>query len=254
MGEHSPVTVDGQTAVVIGGTSGIGRRLALGFASDGADVVASSRSADAVEATAAELRDAGAATVERTCDVTDGASLEALREAVASALGEPDTLVISAGAITRETVTEVSDEEWDRVLDVQLDGVRRAIGAFAPAMTGGSIITISSMTAQTGMPELAAYTAAKGGVEALTRAAAKELGPETRVNAIAPGFFITPQNRDTYAEGTERREQIEERAAMNRVGETEELVGAAVYLASAAASYTTGEVLTVDGGFQHSAF
>lgn len=254
MSDYSPVTVEGQRAVVIGGTSGIGKSISLGFAADGADVVASSRGDAAVAETAAQLRDRGADTIEQPCDVTDADTLETLRDAVISSMGGVDTLVVSAGAIGRQRVTDVTDEEWDRVLDVQLDGVRRAIATFAPAIREGSIVTISSMTAQVGMPEVAAYSAAKGGVEALTRAAAKELGPAVRVNAIAPGFFITPQNRDTYAEGTERRRLIEERTAMDRVGETEELVGAAIYLASDAAAYTTGEVLTVDGGFQDSAF
>jgi NAD(P)-dependent dehydrogenase (short-subunit alcohol dehydrogenase family) len=254
MDEYTPVSVEGKTAVVIGGTSGIGRSIALGFAEDGADVVASSRGEEAVSETAAELRDRGADTIERTCDVTDAGSIAALREETEAALGEVDALVLSAGAVNRETVTEVSEAEWDRVLDVQLDGVRRAIAEFAPEMDGGSIVTISSMTATLGLPNLAAYTAAKGGVEALTRAAAKELGPDVRVNAIAPGFFVTELNRETYAEGTERRERIDERTAMGRVGETEELIGAAIYLASDAAAYTTGDVLTVDGGFASSAF
>jgi len=252
--EYTPVSVEGKTAVVIGGTSGIGRSIAYGFAQDGADVVASSRREAAVSETAAELRERGAETVELTCDVTEPETLSALREGTEAALGEVDALVVSAGATNRKTVTEVSEEEWDRVLDVQLDGTRRAIAEFAPAMDAGSIVTISSMTATVGLPNLAAYTAAKGGVEALTRAAAKELGPDVRVNAIAPGFFITELNRETYAEGTERRERVDERTAMGRVGETEELIGAAIYLASDAAAYTTGEVLTVDGGFASSAF
>jgi len=254
MDAYTPVSVAGKTAVVIGGTSGIGRSIAHGFAEDGADVVASSRREEAVSETAAELRERGADTVELTCDVTDPDSLAALREETEAALGEVDALVVSAGAMNRETVVDVSEEEWDRVLDVQLDGTRRAIAEFAPAMDGGSIVTISSMTATLGLPNLAAYTAAKGGVEALTRAAATELGPDVRVNAIAPGFFLTELNRETYAEGTERRQLVDERTAMGRVGETEELIGAAIYLASDAAAYTTGEVLTVDGGFASSGF
>jgi NAD(P)-dependent dehydrogenase (short-subunit alcohol dehydrogenase family) len=138
---------------------------------------------------------------------------------------------------------------------VALDGVRKVTQAMAPAMNeGGSIINISSMAARLAMANLPAYSAAKGGVEAFTRASAKELAPEIRVNAIAPGFVITPQNAETYAEGTDKRAEIAERTPLGRVGDREEIVGAAVYLASDAASYVTGEVLTVDGGFGDSAF
>jgi NAD(P)-dependent dehydrogenase (short-subunit alcohol dehydrogenase family) len=150
-------------------------------------------------------------------------------------------------------VIDVTEEEWDRVLDVALDGVRRVIAAFAPAMETGSVTTISSLTGRMAFAEAAAYTAAKGGVDALTRAAATELAPSIRVNAIAPGFVITPQNRETYAEGTEKRRRIDERTPMGRVADRGEIVGAAVYLASDAAAYTTGEVVTVDGGFRPSA-
>ena len=256
MYDHTPVTVADETVVVIGGTSGIGEAIALGFAADGADVVATSRTADAVEETAADLRELGADTVEVTSDVTDRESLRALRDATVDALGGVDALVTSQGAIARARVDEVSDAEWDRVTDVALDGTYRAIQAFADPLAagdGGSVVTISSLTARLAMADLAPYAAAKGGVEALTRAAAKELAPAVRVNAVAPGFVVTPQNEDTYAEGTEKRTRIDERTPMGRVAEREEVVGAALYLASDAASFTTGEVLTVDGGFADSA-
>ena len=118
---------------------------------------------------------------------------------------------------------------------------------------GGSIINVSSLAARLALANAPAYSAAKGGVEAFTRASAKELGAEIRVNAIAPGFVITPQNAETYAEGTEKRRKIDERTPLGRVAECEEMVGAALFLASDAASYVTGEVLTVDGGFADSA-
>jgi NAD(P)-dependent dehydrogenase (short-subunit alcohol dehydrogenase family) len=271
---EQPVTVAGKRAVVIGGTSGIGEAIALGFAADGADVVASSRTPERVAETAAEVRERGAETVEATCDVTDRDSLVALRDETVDALGGVDVLVVSASAISRTPLAEITDAEFDHVLDVQLDGVYRALQAFAPALrvvdgidesadradapapvgeSAGSVIAISSLAAQLSMADLPAYSAAKGGTDALVRAAAKELGPAIRVNAIAPGFFLTDQNRETYAEGTEKRARIDERTPLGRVGETEELVGAATYLASDAASYTTGEVLTVDGGFARSA-
>jgi len=252
--DHTPVTVDGERAVVVGGTSGIGQAIALGFASEGADVIATSRSMERVDETAAALEDRGADTRRVTCDVTDGESLDDLRDAAVEAFGGVDIVVSSQGAISRETVRDIDDDEWDRVLDIALDGVRRVTQTLVPAMdSGGSIINISSLAASLSMANLPAYSAAKGGVDAFTRAAAKELAPEIRVNAIAPGFVITPQNADVYAEGTEKRERIDERAPMGRVAERDEIVGAATYLASDAASYVTGECITVDGGFADSA-
>jgi len=253
--EHTPVSVGGKRAVVIGGTSGIGQAIALGFASEGADVVATSRTEDAVQETADAIEDRGAETVRITCDVTDADSLAAVREATVDAFGGIDVVVASQGAIARTSVRDATDDEWEFVTDVALDGVRKVIQTFAPAMAeGGSIVTISSLAARLAMADLSAYSAAKGGVEALTRVSAKELAPEIRVNAIAPGYVITPQNADTYAEGSEKRKPIDDRAPLGRVAEREEIVGAAVYLASDAASYVTGEVLTVDGGFADSTF
>lgn len=253
--EHTPITVEGKRTVVVGGTSGIGQAIALGFASEGADVVATSRREEKVEETAAMIEDRGADTARVTCDVTDADSLDRVRETTEAEFGGIDVVVASQGAISRESVEDISDEDWDFVTDVALDGVRRVTQAFAPAMDdGGSVINISSLAASLAMANLPAYSAAKGGVEAFTRASAKELSPAVRVNAIAPGFVITPQNADTYAEGTEKRERIDDRTPMGRVAEREEIVGATVYLASDAASYVTGEVITVNGGFADSAF
>jgi len=252
--EHSPVSVEGKRAVVVGGTSGIGEAIAMGFAADGADVIATSRGEAAVEETADQLEELGAETARVTSDVTDSDSLDRLREVAEGELGGVDVVIPSQGAISRDTVVGISDSEWDRVLDVQLDGVRRVVQALVPAMDdGGSVVTISSLAARLAMADLPAYAAAKGGVEAFTRAAAKELAPDVRVNAVAPGFVITPQNEETYAPGTEKRERIDGRTPMGRVAEREEVVGAAIYLASDAASFTTGDVVTVDGGFAPSA-
>jgi NAD(P)-dependent dehydrogenase (short-subunit alcohol dehydrogenase family) len=252
--EHTPVTVSGKRAVVVGGTSGIGQAIALGYASEGADVVATSRSEDAVAKTADAVEAHGAETIRATCDVTDPDSLEAVRDATVDAFGGLDVVVASQGAISRESILEISESDWNFVMDVALDGVRRITQVMAPAMETGAIVNISSLTARLAMADLPAYTAAKGGVEAFTRASAKELAPDIRANAIAPGFVITPQNEDTYAEGTEKRATIDDRTPLGRVADREEIVGAAIYLASDAASYVTGEVLTVDGGFADSAF
>lgn len=250
---HMPVSVADKRIVVVGGTSGLGKAMAVGYAADGANVIASSRGESAVEETADLLEEHGAETARITCDVTNRDSLEALRQTAEAELGGIDAVVASQGAISREPLLEIGDEDWEFVMSVALDGVRRVTQTFAPAMEEGSIINISSLTARLAMADLSAYTAAKGGVEALTRASAKELAPDIRVNAIAPGFFITPQNEETYAEGTEKRRKLDERTPLGRVGDREELIGAAIYLASDASSFVTGEVLTVDGGFADSA-
>lgn len=251
--EHTPMSVSDRQVVVVGGTSGIGQAIALGFGSEGADVIATSRSEEKVETTATALEERGVTTTRITCDVTESATLERVRETAIEELGGIDTVVISQGAISRESVLGIDDADWDRVTDVALDGVRRVTQTFGQAMDDGAIINISSLTARLSMANLPAYSAAKGGVEAFTRAAAKELAPEIRVNAIAPGFVITPQNAETYADGTDKRERIDRRTPLGRVAEREEIVGGAIFLASDAASYITGEVLTIDGGFATSA-
>ncbi|MFB6256926.1 MAG: SDR family NAD(P)-dependent oxidoreductase [Haloplanus sp.] len=252
--EHTPVTVAGKRAVVIGGTSGIGRALARGFAADGADVVATSRGAESVAETAAGLRELGAETIEATCDVTDRESLVDLRDATVDALGGIDVLIASQSAISRSSLSDGTEEEWRTVFDVQLDGTYRATRIFAERMDEGSIIPISSVSNGLAIPNLVPYTTAKGGIDAFTRAVAAELGPEIRVNAIRPGFVRTEQTGGTYDEGTDRHAEIARRTTTGRLADPGEIVGAAIYLASDAASYTNGTVLTVDDGFTHGAF
>ena len=252
--DHQPVTVADRTAVVVGGTSGIGRAIALGFAEEGADVIAASRTAENVERTAGEIRDRGAETVEVTCDVTDRESVRELRDVAIDAFGSVDVLVNSPSHIARASVTDASEAEWERVFDVQLHGTFRATQLFAERMDEGAMINIASGSAQLAIPNLAAYTAAKGGVDSFTRAAAVELGPEIRVNAVRPGFVVTGQTEGTYTDGEPRYEVIKDRTTNERLGEPEEMVGAAIYLASDAASYTTGEIVTVDDGFIDATF
>ena len=251
---HTPVSVAGKTAVVIGGTSGIGRGIARAFAADGADVIATSRTTEHVSETAEELRNLGGETVEATCDVTDRDSLIALCDAAFDAFEHVDVLVNSPGAIARQGLRDLTEAEWNRVLDVQLTGVFRATQVFAGRMMRGSVVNVASLSSHTSMRNLVAYSAAKGGVEAFTRTAARELAPDIRVNAIRPGFIETAQTADTYDEDSDRYRRITERAAAGRIGTPDDVAGAAIYLASDAAQYTTGAMLTVDGGFETGAF
>lgn len=250
-----PVTVEGKNAVVIGGTSGIGRAIALGFAADGADVITTSRSEEKVAEAAAEIREFGAETAEVTCDVTDRSSVEELCEVAIDALGSIDVLVNSAGGNISKPLMEITDEDWRTVIDTQLTGVFYATQTFAESMDeGSSIINVSSFTTIGAMRRVPAYAAAKGGVDTFTRIAAKELGPDIRVNAVRPGFILTPLTAEGFAEGTNRHEEVRDRTYFSRIGRPEEITGAAIYLASDAATYTTGDIITIDGGFAHSAF
>lgn len=251
---YEPVTVDGKTAVVVGGTSGIGRAIALAFAEEGANVVPTSRTEERVAATAAEVRERGSEALEAICDVTDRDSLESLADATTDRFGGVDVVVNSSSAIARSSVSDVTDEEWDHVLDVQLTGVHRTVQTFANRTELESVVNIASLSSVLGIDGLAAYSTAKGGIDGYTHAAAKDLGPDVRVNAVRPGFIATAQTADAYAEGSHRYERVTSRAPSGRIGRPEDVAGAVVYLASDAASYVTGETITIDGGFTPSAF
>lgn len=247
------VTVEGKNAVVIGGTSGIGRAIAHDFAKDGADVVVTSRDPESVAKVASELRELGATTTEVTCDVTERESMEELYEASADALGGVDILVNSAGAVAQASVTEMDEADWARDIDVCLTGVFRACQVFGREMDTGSIVNISSMSADQAREERPSYCAAKSGLNGLTRAASADLAPEVRVNAIAPGFVKTEMAGPKLEEGSAFRETVDARTPMGRVATPDEISGAAIYLGSDAASFTTGEIITVDGGYDDSA-
>ncbi len=242
----------GRVAIVLGGTSGIGRALVDGLVDAGADVVASSRRQAEVDATALAIEQRGKRTLRLATDVTDRASLEALRAAALAAFGKVDILVNCAGYTRRRPTLEVDDGEWNGILDTNLSGTFRACQVFGAAMLErgyGRIVNIASLAAFVGLYEVAAYAASKAGVAALTRALAVEWGARgVLVNAIAPGVFRTALNQDLL-DGTERGREFKLRTPLGRFGRVEELAGAAVFLASEAASFVNGEVLVVDGGF-----
>ena len=249
---YRPLDLEGRVAVVVGGTTGIGRALAVGLAQAGADVVASARGADNLEAAAAEIEALGRRTLRVASDVTDRASLDALRNAVVGGLGRVDILVNCAGRTRRTPTLDVSDAEWDGILDTNLTGTLRACQAFGRTMLErgyGRIINIASLASFVALFEVAAYAASKAAVASLTRSLAIEWGPHgVCVNAIAPGVFRTALNRELL-DGTPRGQEFLMRTPMRRFGRLDELVGAAVFLASESASFVNGEVLAVDGGF-----
>ena len=240
----------GRVAVVVGGTSGIGRALALGLAMAGADVVATGRRRDLVGSVAQDIAALGRRTVEMAADVDNAASLIALRDACLRALGTVDILVAAAGVTKRVPTLQMRDEDWARIIDTNLTGVMRACQIFGAPMVEqqrGRIITIASIASFVGLHEVAAYTASKAGVAGLTRALAVEWAPHgVTVNAIAPGVFETDLNRELLKSG--RGQEFLTRTPMKRFGRVEELVGAAVFLASDASSFMTGQLVAVDGG------
>jgi NAD(P)-dependent dehydrogenase (short-subunit alcohol dehydrogenase family) len=243
--------LSGRVAIVVGGTSGIGRAIALGLAAAGADVVTTGRRPDFVEKAAAEIKGLGRRTLTQCADVSDTPSLEALREACLREFSQIDILVAAAGVTKRVPTLEMAEADWQRILDTNLTGVLRACQVFGAPMVEqgrGRIITIGSLASFVGLHEVAAYTASKAAVAGLTRALAIEWAPHgVTVNAIAPGVFQTDLNRALWASG--RGQEFLVRTPMKRFGKVEELVGAAVFLASDASSFVTGQLLAVDGGF-----
>ena len=244
--------LNGRVAVVLGGTSGIGRALVDGLVEAGADVVASSRQQAQVDATAVAIENQGKKTLRVTSDVKDSRSLRALRDAAIEAFGKVDILVNCAGYTQRRPTLDLDESEWLGILDTNLTGTLRACQVFGAHMLErgyGRIINIASLASFVGLYEVAAYAASKAGVAALTRQLAVEWGSRgVLVNAIAPGVFRTALNQDLL-DGTERGQEFKMRTPLGRFGRVEELAGAAVFLASEAASFVNGEVLVVDGGF-----
>lgn len=241
----------GRVAVVVGGSSGIGRTLALGFAEAGADVVATARRPELIDAVASEIEARGRKTLRVPSDVADVASLEHVRAETMAAFGRIDIMLCAAGTTRRVPTLDMDEADWHRIIETNVTGTMRACRVFGREMVArrsGRIITIGSLSSFVGLFEVAAYVASKAAVAGLTRALAVEWAAHNvTVNSIAPGVFRTDLN--TALLDSPRGQEFLMRTPMHRFGQIRELVGAAVYLASDAASFVTGHVLAVDGGF-----
>jgi NAD(P)-dependent dehydrogenase (short-subunit alcohol dehydrogenase family) len=224
----------------------------VGLAEAGADVVPSSRRLEQVGIVASEIEAVGRRSMRVTSDVLERASVQTLHDAVLTEFGKVDILVNAAGVTHKSPTLEVSEADWSRVMETNLTGTLRACQIFGGTMAKagyGRIINIASLTTFLGFYQVAAYAASKAAVGSLTKVLAIELAKNgVNVNAIAPGVFPTPLNKALIM-GTPRGEELLLRTPMRRFGEAKELVGAAVFLASEAASFVTGEIVAVDGGF-----
>lgn len=249
---YSRLELTGKVAVVIGGTSGIGRAIAHGLADAGADVIPTSRRQEQVETAVQEIEGRGRRSLRVTSDVSDRDSLKKLLNDAVNTFGRVDILVNSAGITKRAPTVDFSEHDWNTILDTNLTGTLRSCQIFGEHMLereSGSIINIASLSTFVALYEVAAYSASKAAVASLTKSLAVEWGARgVRVNAIAPGVFRTALNQKLLDE-TERGREFLLRTPMQRFGNVEELAGAAIFLASDAASFVNGEILAVDGGF-----
>lgn len=244
--------LQGKTAVVVGGTSGIGRALALGLADAGADVVASSRRAEVVDKVAKEIEGKGRRTLRAISDVRDLESLQKLRDHCVGEFGKVDILINCAGITKRAPTLDFPEDTWRDIIETNLTGTLRGCQVFGKPMLErgyGRVINIASLSTYLGLFEVAAYGASKAAVGSLTKTLAVEWSRHgVLVNAILPGLFRTEMNAKLL-DDTERGREFLLRSPMGRWGKVEELVGAAVFLASEASSFVSGQIIAVDGGF-----
>jgi 3-oxoacyl-[acyl-carrier protein] reductase len=243
------VDLTNQVAIVTGASQGIGRAIAVTLARSGAKVACVARNAEKLAETVAAVEAAGGTAAAFSCDVTSGDSVQKVVDEVAERWGKIHILVNNAG-ITRDTlIPRMSDDDWDSVINTNLRGTflfTRAVTRPMMQARYGRIINISSVSGIMGNPGQANYAASKAGVIGMTRVVAKELaGRKVTVNAVAPGFIETEM---TEALGPVVLEEVKKRVPAKRLGHVDDIAGAVLFLASASASYVTGQVLTVDGG------
>ncbi|MBN2324812.1 MAG: glucose 1-dehydrogenase [Spirochaetes bacterium] len=252
MEKYANFDLTGKVAVTMGGTTGIGRAISVGFAQAGADVVPVSRRLDKSKEAAEIVRNLGRESISMSVDATDAGQLEKLRDKVMKEFGHVDILLNSQGMDIRGDIVDLPLESWRKILQVNLESVFLTTKIFAPIMMKqkrGKVINIASMCSYIGIAGSGAYAASKGGVSQLTMSMALEWAKDNiQVNAIAPGFFITDLSSQLFSD-PEKKRYVESNIPIGRIGETKELSGAAVFLASEASDYITGITIPVDGGF-----
>ena len=249
---YTGFSLEGKTALVVGGTSGLGKAISLGLAASGANVAPTGRRPGEVSKTAEEIRRLGAKSLEAAGDATDRKSLQQVIDKVVGEFGAIDILVNSAGMTKKGPSEDFAEEDWNNIINLNVNGLWNAcqlVGRVMKERKKGKIINIASLASFVAMNQVTAYCASKGAVAQITRALGSEWAQyNINVNAIAPGVFETPMNTKLINQ-PERKQKILSRTPMGRFGNVEEVQGAAIFLASESSNFVTGEVLAVDGGF-----